>query len=353
VHRQLSDDERVKLLCRICKPSFWLKDHPHLYPYYTLGTEPPYWSAESGGFGAILREYGFYPRMLPLCIATDHAPRWEDAGPLKEELESSAPCQLYHNKRYIPIWHMKSQKPVYRLSSPFAHYRRSRKIVKAPSARGTLAFFAHSTPNIKDAINIDAYIDDLLTLPAEFQPVHACIHYYDIQQNRHLPFIKRHIPVFTVGHIQDARFASRFYNLLKNYQYSTSSVLGSYTFYSTEMDIPFFLHGERSKLINTADPNHPKGEIDEYARDNHTKMLTDLFSLNHVHKEDKLAYTQELLSLDQGITRIQLSYVLYLSFLKWIIKTQNAKSFFYALFLRVFFEAKTLVSRKNKDDLHD
>ena len=180
----------------------------------------PFWTAELYSFGHHIREYGFYPAILPLCIYTDHGVGCRDK-PAKHELESGAPCQLYHSPKSVVAWKKVSTKPCYVLFSPFVFYRRKKGIEKAEGASGTIAFPAHSTPSIDDVSDLETYIRQILALPEAFQPVSVCLHTHDINKGRHELFLKHNIPVYTPGNLEDSRFAERFYNILRNFSYAT------------------------------------------------------------------------------------------------------------------------------------
>jgi hypothetical protein len=51
-----------------------------------------YWTSEIYGFGKWIRQYGFYPKLLPLCIYIDHGISLNEQ-PAKHELESDAPSE--------------------------------------------------------------------------------------------------------------------------------------------------------------------------------------------------------------------------------------------------------------------
>jgi len=286
-----------------------------------------YWPSELYSLGVYTRIYGFYPMLLPLCVYSDHGVTLIDK-PSKHELDSDAPCQLYHSPRLVKAWKDVSKKPCYVRFSPFVFYRRKNSIEKDKNATGTIAFPAHSTPSIEDVSNINKYIDELLSLPVEFHPVSICLHNHDINKGRHIIYLNRGMTVFTAGNGMDSRFAERFYNILKKFKYSTSNLVGSYAYYSVEMGIPFSIYGEKQKFINNADDNLDYGEYDPYKLFSSYSLSYELFNKlsTSITKEQKDAVEFEL-GLRDGISRVKMASVLYSSFLKWIFSKRSINFF--------------------------
>ena len=279
----------------------------------------PYWTAEAYSFGKYIRRYGYYPQCLPLCIYTDHG-----AGrlnhPYEDELNTDAPASFYHSPDSVREWKLKSKKPCYVLYSPAVFYRRTHKIEKSVSSRGTLVFPAHTTVAIEDQCDMEEYIRQLLELPDRFQPVSACFHQHDIKKGQHKIFAKYKIPMYTAGHIGDSRFVQRFYDILRNFSYSTSNMIGSYTYYSVEMGIPFFIYGNKQIFINTLDYNITTGLFDLYRESESYRRAYDLFlgSRTEITLEQRNLVEKEL-GMKDGISRSKMARVLYFSFIKWLL----------------------------------
>lgn len=285
----------------------------------------PYWTCETYSFGKYIREYGFYPNFLPLCIYSDHGALPVDY-PAKHELESDAPCQFHHSPKSVLVWKKVSTKPCYVLYSPFVFYRKKYRIEKSSGAKGTIAFPAHSTPSIDDVSDLERYIKQLIELPDRFQPVSACLHMHDINKGRHKLFFKHNIPVYTAGNALDYRFAERFYNIVRNFEFSTSNMIGSYTYYSVEMGIPFSIYGDRQVFINKSDPNIPMGEYDPYKEFPSFRIMHDMFSgLQTVITKEQRDIVETDLGLRDGISRSKMAYVLYSSLLKWIFSPASIR----------------------------
>lgn len=283
----------------------------------------PFESAECYGIGKHLREYGFYPHWLPLCVSTDHGPSQRDV-PTLLEFEDNAPVMLYHSKRLVLEWRKKSAKPCYVITSPFVFYRTKNNVRRADDACGTLAFPVHSTDLIENEYDVENYIKSLLSLPPEFQPISACLYYMDIKKGRHKIFQKYGIPVYTAGHIYDRRFTERFYEILRKFTYATSNHLGSYALYSVDMGIPFFIHGEQASTINKGDPNCPYGKYDPSSISSQYKRTRTIFEgIRAEITEDQKNLVEAELGINDGISRSKMAFILYSSLLKWLFSKSS------------------------------
>lgn len=285
----------------------------------------PYWTSELYGFGKYIREYGYYPRFLPLCIYSDHGVSYY-LEPNQHELHSGSPAQFFHSPESVANWKQVSDVPCYNLYSPFVFYRQSRRITQSPTAEGTLAFPAHSTPSIENQSHFEQYIQDLESLPDTYKPISICLHMHDINKGLHTIFLDNGYPVFTAGNTHNYAFTEQFYEILRHFKYTTSNFIGSYTFYAVEMGIPFFVYGSRETFINVSDSNLPKGEFDPYKTHPRFKQMYDLFdspttSISAHQKE----VVERTLGLYDGVSRITMAIILYRSLLAFIFSRRVLK----------------------------
>ena len=182
-----------------------------------------------------------------------------------------------------------------------------------PGARGTLAYPSHSLPDIDDVSDVEKYIRDLRTLPDEYQPVVVSLHYHDINKGRHRIFLDSGIPVYTAGTPHDYRFTERFYSILSNFKYTTSNFLGSYIFYSIEMGIPFFFHGDKPVFKKAIHNNEADFNFKAVGNSiNSGDYIYELFNnkQGHITNEQK-KFVHNQLGLIEGTGRMKLATLLY------------------------------------------
>jgi hypothetical protein len=287
---------------------FEIKDKPRV-------ENPPYWTAEVYGFGRQIRKYGYYPLWLPLCINTDHGP--SGTGLIYDhDINSGSPVQFYHLPLNVQNWRSRFTRPCYVLYSPFVFYRRKNRVKQLPTAKGTLVFPGHTTPDIDDISDTDKYIADLEALPEKYKPLSVCLHYHDINKGMHKLYLTKGYRVFSAGNPHDYNFIKNFYNILRNFKYSTSNLWMSCLFYSVEMGIPHFIYGNSPVLVNKGDKNIETGTYDLMSIPR-IRMITEMFQ----GPLDTISPAQlELVKNDLGMTaptsRIRTSYLLYLALLK-------------------------------------
>lgn len=278
-----------------------------------------YWPTELYGIGKWVRKYGFYPEKLPLYVYSDHGVTLRRTQLPEHELNNDAPYMLIHSPDKLKCWKELSSKPAYGLFSPFVFYRRNNKIKLSSDAKGTLAFPGHSSKNIEDMLNPQDYISDLKNLPDKFKPISICLHMHDINKDKHLPYMEAGFEVFTAGHNYDNRFTERFYDILKKFKYTTSNFIGSYTFYSVEMEIPFFLYGAKTKLYNLNNKDMPQGHINEEELYPEYKEANALFRYDrfaNIITDEQKKFVEQELGITHGISRLKMSYLLYSAWLK-------------------------------------
>lgn len=224
------------------------------------------------GLGKWLRRDLALPASVPLHIHMDHGVRVSDVM-TNCDLLSDRPI-FFTTAAQRDEYYKQTGKRAYVSGSPFVACRRLNQIEPASEARGTVAFPVHSTHLIDVVIDWEQYADDLLSLPAEYQPVTVCLYWKDLLAGRHTPFIERGMAVVTTGHMADPDFATIFYTILRRHRYCTSNMVGSYTFYAVEMGMPFFIYGMPPAFNNHGhDHNRPVGTYTAEALENDRERL--------------------------------------------------------------------------------
>lgn len=286
-----------------------------------------YWSSELYSFGKYIRKYGYYPQILPLAVYSDHSGPSITEIPYKHELESNAPAFLTHTVLKAKKYRELTGKKSYTMLSPAVFYRQINNINKNINAIGTIAFPVHVLPDWKEEFEVKKYIIQLKNLPAKYQPVSVCLHMHDINKNRHKEFLEHGIPVFTAGNTRDYRFVERLYSIIRNFAYTCSNEVGTITFFSIEMGIPFFIYGERQIKINNVDPNVPLGVQAEMQHPT-IKMFNDKLSFNNFGdciSDDIRDVVKLNLGIKDGISRNKMALILWTSFFYWFFSRRSIK----------------------------
>jgi hypothetical protein len=272
-----------------------------------------YWDARQYCLGRELAIHGFYPRWLPICANVMHGLCFRDDVP-SYLFEIKAPhtfiLSSYMNRR----WKARTTEKGSQMVSPFVMYRTRLKIVPAPSALGTLVFVSHSTANIAIHEDVDQFVKMLRNLPSEWGPVSICIHFADINKGLHLRYLKEGFPVYTAGNGEHPFFVDNFYEILKNFKRTLSTSVGSFSFYSEELGIPFVRMGATPKYEVFNDHHLPLGILDPSEAYERLKGMERIFvSANESLCASKLSVIRDELGLSLSLTRLVTGMHLYKS----------------------------------------
>jgi hypothetical protein len=231
---------------------------------------------KSYGHDKILRAYIGLPKPFPLNVQIQHG--WYGTYILDFETADQSGAMLVWSKRIADAWKKETDKEVLISGAPFLMYREMHGLMQFPDASGTVAFPAHSTQSISLKYDVDEYCRQLNDLPEHMKPITVCLHYRDMPHSAS-QFEQHGFTVVTAGESRQPGdgFVRNFYRILSAHKYSTSNMVGSYSFYSIEMGIPFFICGPSSELIGD--------KVSEVVRTpGHTEyiaMVHELFSEFH------------------------------------------------------------------------
>ncbi len=275
-----------------------------------------YLDMEAYGSNIIIKEYCRFPKCLPLPCHMEHG--WTpipNALVTDLVIASKKNIMLVFSDRRLKFWQKASKVPVYVIGAPFVHYRRMANITPNPKSRGTIVFPSHSTIFLQSQYNIDEYCNKLKNLPMKFHPITICLLYPDIKLGRDKEYRKRGFKVVSAGRKLrgSKKFPFNFYKILANHKYATSNEIGTYTFYSIEFGLPFFLSGDEPTVVNIGDkdPNsHGSGKNSDYALG---KKVFDLFNVgtNAVITPEQQQLVKDELGIENHIDPKKLNKILW------------------------------------------
>ncbi len=274
------------------------------------------------GHNFLIRDHTGYPPWLFLPCHSDHGIMMKGEV-LETDLKTNKPLMLVNARYTYDLWKEKSAIPAVLSGSVFVHFRRKHGIEKERDARGTVAFPSHTTASIDTHFDIEKYCEELKSLPHNFQPVTVCVHWSCMKKGRDSLYRNAGLDVTCAGHYREKRFAESFYNILKRHKYSTSNLIGSYAFYSVEMDIPFFLLGEDPTFTSSGeDINVPKGDYTtEFIPG--LEIVRKAFSTGPVRKttREQRELVEEATGINDCVPPEELKRVLLETFKKHYLKT--------------------------------
>lgn len=268
------------------------------------------------GIGKELKHYGYYPNFFPLYAYLEHGISFMSTVP-QHELNNAAPCFFSHNKTKLKDWLLKSKKPYFVMHSPFVWYRKRKKISISNSASGTIFFPAHTTSGIDELGEYNQIASFLKKIPNFFHPIEVCLHPEDVKKGKHHIYENAGYKVHCAGPTDDERFVKNFYQINRQFRYSMSNQIGSYTFYCVEMGMPFSLVGPEIILVNKKDKNLSKG-VYNYKNDAYLFAQKTFKGYHRKITENQRKYITAMLGLKSSLSRIETSKILYWSLFKYL-----------------------------------
>jgi len=189
------------------------------------------------GLANIIRKAYKMPQWLPINAELQHGWTAHDFIFLNSDKNN---IQLVWSKRIARILSKNGFKKYFIIPNPFISYRIG-KYNKCENASGTVFFPQHTDEGWEATYDVEQLLKLLLELPEYCHPLTVCLYYFDyINENLRKQF-EKYFKVVTAGNIYNPKFIDRFYNILRIHKYSSSNVIGTYTFYSIELGIPFFV----------------------------------------------------------------------------------------------------------------
>lgn len=286
-------------------------NYSHSFPPNTIHETEKY------GIGKMIRKMANYPSSWPIKIHTDHGPnQWDFVT--EHMLQSEADLFGFFSERIINDFKKKSNKKALLLQSPYKAYRERNRIEIDNNAIGSIFFLAHSTFWTDKETNYDELFDFFdKKLPSTHHPVSICLHFVDVQKNRHIPFIKKGFPVYTAGNWEHPYFVENFYEIIKKFQFGFSNSVGSNLFYCVDLGIPYTIIDIEPVIVSNSDPNIISSKI---AHKNHFQyeIQYNLFSsfenqINPLQQQ----FVNEELDPKNKIANGILMYHLYFSYFKF------------------------------------
>lgn len=201
------------------------------------------WETENSSFGRTLREWAGYPSWLPLCATSDHGVHWESRC-WPNEIESPYRLFLTWNGKKARLMRERHGRQALHIPHPWLAYRKAHHPGLDPDRRGTVVFFTHSNATTTPVFeSLDAYMQSLRDLPAQFHPVVICLSFHDVLKGMHRTLRPYGFPIVTAGTTNAQCFVDRFYGIARRFRHACSPTIGSHSFYLAEAGVAFFLHG--------------------------------------------------------------------------------------------------------------
>lgn len=216
--------------------------------------KPPFTNkgAEMYGSGAIWREYGYYPKWLPLWIEAPHSTT-QYLFLADKDIHTFFKNAFVYTERHKNIYDQISRSSCYHTPSPFVLYKQLWNIRQDPDCKGTVVFFGHSVKTADSLVDFDRYLEELGDLPEEMKPITICLHYLDIKNYTHERLLARGINCVTAGNAFHNDFIPRFYEIIRHHKYAAGNSWTSALLYCADLGLPVSIYGTEPTLQETAE----------------------------------------------------------------------------------------------------
>lgn len=261
-----------------------------------------YWTSEIYSFGRCYRKM-LGTRLLPaLPFYSDHGVHAKNL-PAKHEIANDAEFHVLWSKEREAGFKEYSRLTI-RVCHPYVFYHKVVYKKSKVKKRGTLVFYAHSTPDATyiESQPLNNYVESLKESGCP-PPYTVCLHMWDVLKGG-LPRVNRHDVIFvTAGNTMSPYFVDRLFHIIESCEVSVSNVMGSHSFISELLGTPFRLYGKEPSLENLTDKNIPLGIYNVYEDENISEEFLkarQLFMLPHSEsKSEKMECVSKVLGCDR------------------------------------------------------
>lgn len=274
-------------------------------------------SNEQYGFGKIIRNYAFYPKMLPICAYFEHSspPFYDKMWSLKKEFLTHI---FFHREDFAEQWNQNNNSKAHTFISPFSWYRKKNNIKLQNEAKGSL-FFVHHTRSDVDRFNDFIKIDNCIEqLPEEMKPVTVCFYYLDILKGSHKQYVDNGYNVVTAGDAKNPNFIENFYKVVTNYKYSITNSIGGHILFCADLGMPI-------SYFSSLEPKHISNDEKFWESRNRLENSEVYKTARLIFEGVNLEITQEqqefvnmMLGKINPTGRFKTSLLLYKSFLQYL-----------------------------------
>jgi hypothetical protein len=205
-----------------------------------------FWTWDLYGLGNSLKDVQGIAKRKKIRTSSDHGLSIY-VHPLPDEVAIPADTHVTWSQWRTSLKFPDSRK-VIRIKHPWIEYRKKHSYVLSGNAMGTLVFVPHSVPGDHTNLDVKHYVNLMSTLPSIFHPLVFCLHAHDVNVKTIRAIHNEGFSAVTVGNSLHPRYVRRFYRLLKDFEFASSSTIGSQLFYAHEFGVKYFLHDPENRF---------------------------------------------------------------------------------------------------------
>jgi hypothetical protein len=280
--------------------------------------------SEYYGHGSTIRRWCFYPQFFPIRMKITHGPSLMDVCAY-HYLNSKEKYHAFFSTRINLDFKLKTKIKVgVTIKSPIAMLTPNKDFGNIEK-RDDLYFLAHSTELVEIAHPVDTIVEFLSSEQEGGKKVGVMLHHVDVKKGLSKKFLNANIPTYCAGHYLNKDFLINFKEITSNYQNCVTNDIGSHVLYCYFLGLKINF---QTKLIPLVLSNHDSNELlFEKNKDNiFLNYCRSAFEKNNGQRNAQLDYlVRQELGLVDGLSRIRLTALLYLSLFHWLFS--NVSSF--------------------------
>lgn len=252
-----------------------------------------FWTSENSSYGKCFREWLNWSNYLPIPFGSDHGVH------IQRKLE---PLEISLSNRYHVTWsewrkteeNNGLRKTIVHVPHPWITYRLKRKVQKSKNAFGTLVFMPHSWPDAELVdFSVDEYVAQLNKLPKKFKPFVLCLPMHDVRKGLHADLARLNLPMVTLGNTSSPFFVDRFFDLVRSFEFGTSTSIGTQLFFCQELGVDYFLLGKAPKIRSN------DSQKINFMDDDLSSQISNAFSIENIdQRRPKLEIVKDALGLN-------------------------------------------------------
>jgi hypothetical protein len=220
---------------------------------------------EFHGNAGILKSYAELPLDQPLPVAVEHAIPYDLSEPYQYDLHSGLPAFWAVHEKSAQVYRAAGMQEVHPIGFSYLYamdvFHRLYPREGERQRMGTIVFPDKSTLLMDTDFDRAAFARQLARLPEEFQPVVVSIYWKDFIRGNHKVYTEAGLPVVSAGHVRDASFPLRLYDLCRRFKYACANDISS-SFTLSILSGCHFFHLDTGPLTQKK-----YGKTNEYAHD--------------------------------------------------------------------------------------
>jgi hypothetical protein len=217
------------------------------------------------GQASVIKRYVGLPQWYSLKVVLEHSPVMHDRM-WQLDRNRLLPLNFSSSPQRAKVAQQCSGRPSFPIGFGFLYAKELVDVALAGRSlgepKGTLVFPFKSTQWVETRFDHADYAERITNLPEAMKPIVVCMYWKDVLRGAHRPYQHKGFTVVSAGHMFDANFLYRLYDICRQFRYAVSNEFGTQLFSSVASGCRFFYLGS-SPITREIPPDLRK----DYVRD--------------------------------------------------------------------------------------